>query len=140
MADIIYETPSAVFRFDDADTISILEYYAREYHIEEAIELLTVISPPMGEVVNVSNEFVYFSYIALEMIRDELGSVHCKECERGYPCNELLPVTNVKGKTTGVSKIKKRARLKKLSGKREIMRITPGDGFACPREHLLLAL
>ena len=140
MAEIIYETQSAVFRFDDADTISMIEYYIQEYHIEEAIELLTVISPSVGEIINISTEFGYFAYIALEMVRDELGSVNCKQCSRDYHCHELLPVTCVKGKTFLVRKTKKQARLKKLSGKRELMRLTPGDGFACPAEHLLLAL
>jgi len=142
VAIICYETESGIFEFDYEDVIKKLNHYAEEEHFEEAIELLTIISKPISDKINIPEEFQFILHIISELIREEKGSVKCKICDKTYQPRDLRTISVGHGKNPFDIKLsqEKRGVTDIFKGKQKLPGMLGGKGYTCPESHELMSM
>ena len=140
MQTVIFETQNAIFYFDASDAISILNYYAIEHKVSEAVQLLVSIESSSSESIKISSH--YFGSIVLDLLGKGKGSIFCKACEKKYLASQLRSLPIGFGKNPLKVNLKKEGGIiKRLFGKKKrMMCMRGGEGYLCPQGHELIGM
>jgi hypothetical protein len=134
---VVFETNNAIFYFESSDAICHLKYYS-EQKVREAIELLETISSSSSEVINIESD--YFGFIVLDLIKTEKGEVYCKVCKKIYYPDKLRSIPLGFGKTPLSINLKEKGGIiKRIFGKKRLIRGRGGEGYICPNGHELIS-
>ena len=93
MRQVIYETETAIFRFDRPHVIEYLKKRVSEHPIDDVIKLIDFITSTPGETIKIPEKFEYFGYFVLTLIEENKGSIICKTCSETYKPDQLKPTT-----------------------------------------------
>jgi hypothetical protein len=142
MASVHYETEGGVFEFDLEDVIKKLAYYSKEKHIEEAIELIDILSPPVNEKITIPEDFRFIEYVIFDLLMDEKGSVKCKTCDISYVSSDLKFTRFGHGKIPSEINIPREQKeaLKAFQKNRELPGMFGEKGYNCPKNHELITM
>jgi hypothetical protein len=139
MQTVIFETQNAIFYFDASDAISILNYYAIEHKVSEAVQLLVSIESSSSESIKISSH--YFGYIVLDLLGKGKGSVFCKPCEKTYPAGQLRSLPLGFGKSPFLVNLKQEGgMIKRLFSKKKRITGRGGEAYDCPNGHKLIGM
>lgn len=142
MSIIRYETENGIFEFDAEKVVQRLNRYAQEEHIEEAIELLDIISPPTGDLINIPEEFQFIVQIIFDLLIDEKGSVKCKKCDKIWHPHSLKIISLGKGKSPFDVNMpeEKRKTMDLFQKDQKFSGVFDGKCYACPKDHQLISM
>ena len=93
MTLVLFQTKNAVFEFDLTEVKERLNHYISEHNIDEAIQILDLISSSSDDPIKIPEEYDYFGFIALDLISEGIGSVNCKTCNKTYQPGQLKSIT-----------------------------------------------
>ncbi len=99
MTLVLFQTKNAVFEFDIAEVKERLNHYISEHNIDEAIQILDLITSSFDNPIKIPDEYDYFGFIALDLISEGIGSVNCKTCNKTYQPVQLKSITVGHGKS-----------------------------------------
>jgi len=94
MKAVIFETPNAVFEFDQKEVKEIRRCNWSRYDLDQVANLQDLISTECKEIIVVQEEPIYFDSIALDLIKTSTGygSVFCKTCNKKYSVKQLKSI------------------------------------------------
>lgn len=141
MATVYHETENAILYFYLRDVRQYLEYHTSDYEVDEATTLIDFLSSVVTESIKIPNEYGYFGYIALELIRGSKGSVYCKICGKTYRPDRLKLTVAGHGKDPFSINHKVKGGIKKLfKRKPKLPGMHGGKGYECPEGHELISI
>ncbi len=143
MTSVLFQTKNSAFEFDLAEVKKRLNQYISEHNVEEAIQILGLISSSSDDPIKIPEEYDYFGYIALDLISKGKGSVTCKTCNKTYQPDQLKSITVGHGKSPFSINLKqqKGGIIKRLFGKRQkLPGMFGGKGYECPQGHELITM
>jgi hypothetical protein len=142
MAKIRYKTKGGIFEFDHEDVLEKLTHYAKEEHIEEAIELIDIISPPTNDKINIPEDFRFIVYVIFDLLMNEKGSVKCKLCDKTYIPHDLKSTSLGHGKSPFEINIplKEKEALNVFHKDQKLPGMFGGKGYTCPDNHELITM
>ncbi len=142
MTSILFQTENAIFEFDLTEVKESLNQYISEHNVDEAIQILDLISSSSDDPIKIPQEYDYFGYIALDLISKGKGSVTCKTCKKTYQPDQPKSITIGHGKSPFSINLKKKGEIiKRLFGKRQkLPGMFGGKGYKCPQGHELIAM
>lgn len=141
MSTVIFETPNAVFEFDQKEVKELIVREKSKYDLDEVAKLLKLISADQFETIEIPEEPVYFDYIALDLIDAGNGSVSCKTCNKTYLAGQLKSIKVGGGGSPFDIKREKKGVIKRLFiKKRKPPTMYGGKGYDCPEGHNLLSV
>ena len=133
MKAVIFETPNAVFEFDQKEVKEIIRCNRSKYDLDEVAKLQDLISTECNETIVIPEEPVYFDYIALHLIDTGIGSALCKTCNKTYLVGQLKPIKVGCGGNPFDIKREKKGVIKRLfTKKRKPPTMWGGKGYDCP--------
>ncbi len=139
MAIIRYETEDGIFEFDHDDVLERLTYYATEDHIEEAIELIDITSPPTNDKITIPEDFQFIVYVIFDLLANDKGSIKCKTCVKTYTPRDLKATSLGHGKRPFEIPWKKKA-LKIFHKNQRLPGMFGGKSYMCPENHELITM
>jgi hypothetical protein len=139
---IRYETENGIFDFDAEIVIEKLTRYAKEEHIEEAIELLDIISPPAGDLVHIPEDFQFIVQVIFNLIMEEKGDVRCKKCGKIWQPQNLKIISLGKGKSPFDVRMseEKRENMDLFQKNQKLSGVFGGKCYVCPKDHELISM
>jgi hypothetical protein len=137
---VVYETDKAVFRFTVGDVTDHLNRNEAEYDEKEVTALTGLLSSGTVDSITIPKDLRFFPFIALNLIRDNKGTVYCRICGETYESGQLKPLTVGHGETPLSVKVKGKGWLRRIFGKKERLPLFGGTGYQCPEGHELIAL
>jgi len=141
MATVYHETENAILYFDLRDVRQYLEYHASEYEFDEDTTLMSFLSSQAQESIKIPDEYGYFGYIAMELIRGSKGSVYCKICGKTYQSDQLKSTVVGHGKDPFSVNLEEKGGIKKLfKRKPKLPGMQGGKGYECPEGHELISI
>jgi hypothetical protein len=141
MAKVYHETENAILYFDLCDVRQYLEYHISEYEVDEATTLINFLSSEVAESIKIPDEYGYFGYIALDLIRGSKGTVYCKICGKTYEPDQLKSTVAGHGKDPFSLNLKEKGGIKKLfKRKLKLPGMHGGKGYECPEGHELISI
>ncbi len=142
MTLVLFQTKNAVFEFDLTEVKERLNRYISEHNVDEAIQILGLISSSFDDPIKIPEEYDYFGFIALDLISEGIGSVKCRTCSKTYQPGQLKSITIGHGKSAFSINLKKKGGIiKRLFGKRQkLPGMFGGKGYRCPQGHELIAM
>jgi hypothetical protein len=142
MAQIIFETDQAIFRFDAQLIIDHLQHLSRDHNRQNLHCCIDKISTDKAVEINVQTTPNCVFPIAIDLLEQGKGQVFCKPCGRAYEPRSLSLFPIGFGKSpfdvTGVPHNSFFNRL--FSRKRRMPGMFGGKGFRCPAGHELIAV
>ena len=143
MRAVIFETPNAVFEFDQKEVKEIIRCNRSKYDLDQVANLQELISTECNETIVIPEEPVYFDSIALDLIRTGTGngSVFCKICNKRYSVKQLKSIKVGGGPKPFFIRHKKKIGINGLFKKRrKPPSMCGGEGYACPEDHTLISM
>lgn len=142
MAAIRYETECGIFEFDHEDVIEKLAFYSKKKHIEEAIELIGIISPPVNEKITIPEDFRFIVCVIFDLLMEEKGFVKCKVCDIAYTPRDLKLTNFSHGKSPSEIKLPREQKeaLKTFHKNHDLPSMFDGKGYNCPQNHELITM
>jgi len=138
MITVLFETDTAIFKFDLTDVQERLRHYVSKHNVVEAAQQLEFLSVRTEKSIIVPDEYQYFGYIALDLINSGKGLVICKPCNTTYQPDQLKPVIIGHGDSPFSVNLKSKKR-RWFKNKRKIS-LFGGKGFECPAGHELISM
>jgi hypothetical protein len=142
MAQIVFETDQAVFKFDAQLVINHLCLICKEHNRTDLQRWIDEISSDKAPEIKVQSSPSWFGIVALELLEREKGQVLCKSCGQVYEPNSLSLFPIGFGKSpfeiTGIPHVSFFKRL--FQCKRRMPSMFGGKGFKCPAGHYLIAV
>ena len=142
MATIRYEAEDGILEFDHDDLMEKLTHYAKEKHVEEAIELIDIISPPTNDKITISDDFQFIVYVIFDLLMDGKGIVKCKQCDKTYIPRDLKSTGLGYGKNpfeTNIAEEKKKA-MKMFRKSQRLPGVFGEKCYTCPENHELITM
>ena len=142
MAQIVFETDKAIFRFDAQLVIDHLQHLSRDHNWQDLQCCIDELSSNKAEEINFQTTPNWFDIIAVELLEQGKGQVFCKPCGRAYQSGSLSLFPIGFGKSpfdvTGVPHVSFFRRL--FHRKRRMPGMFGGKGFRCPAGHDLISV
>jgi hypothetical protein len=138
--EVFYETDNGIFKFTVDDVMDHLNRNEPGYDEKVVTVLKDLLSSAAGDSITIPKDLRLFPYIALNLIRDSKGTVFCNTCENAYEAAQLKPVTVGHGETPLLVNVKGKGWLMRVFGKKEMLPLFGGRGYACPQGDELIAL
>ena len=143
MKAVIFETPNAVFKFDQKEVKEIIRYNRSKYDLDQVANLQDLISTECNETIVIPEEPVYFDSIALDLIKitTSNGSVFCKSCNKRYSVKQLKSIKVGGGAKPFFIRQEKKKGIKRFFKKRrKPPSMCGGEGYTCPEDHTLISM
>ena len=118
MATVYHETENAILYFDLREVRQYLEYHTSDYEVDEATTLMSFLSSEVAESIKIPDEYGYFGYIAMGLIRGSKGTVYCNICGETYRPDQLKSTVVGHGKDPFSVNLKEKGGIKKLFGRK----------------------
>ena len=142
MAQIVFETDQAIFRFDTQLVIDHLQHLSRDHNWQDLQCCIDELSSNKAEEINFQTTPNWFDIIAVELLEQGKGQVLCRSCGRAYEPGSLSLFPIGFGKSpfdvTGAPHVSFFKRL--FSRKRHMPGMFGGKGFRCPAGHDLISV
>jgi hypothetical protein len=142
MAQIIFETDHAIFRFDAQLVIDHLQHLSRDLNRTDLQRWIDEISTDKAEEIKFQTTPSWFDIVAVELLEQGKGQVFCKPCGRAYEPGSLSLFPIGFGKSpfdvTGAPHDSFFKRL--FSRKRRMPGMFGGKDFRCPAGHDLISV
>jgi len=138
MITVIFETDTAIFRFDLTDIQERLRHYISEYNVKEAAKLLEFLFVQIEKSISIPEDYQYIGYVALDLINSGKGLVICKLCNTTYQPGQLKPVIIGHGYSPFSVKLKSIKR--RWFRKKRKIPLFGGKGYECPAGHELISM
>jgi hypothetical protein len=138
---VTYRTDHAIFTFQTQDIIGPLTELFRDYHNQDAQDLLQILSAAPGEPTQIPSDSHIFRHLALQLLENGKGEATCLLCRKTYAADQLTKIPigagdspfNVKNIPCGI--------LKRLfQRKRQMSGMFGGKGLRCPAGHDLISV
>ena len=141
MRAVIFETPNAVFEFDQKEVNDQIVLKKSAYDTDEVNKLLNLISPGNQETIVIPAEPVFFDSIAVDLIGAGHGSAHCKTCSKTYLAGQFKSIKVGFGGSPFDIKREQKGVIKRLfAKKRKPPTMYGGKGYECPLGHNLISV
>lgn len=141
MKAVIFETPNALFEFNQKEVKEQIESKLSLYEIDETEKLLNLISAGNQETITIPEEPVFFPTIALDLIVAGKGSVFCTACNETYLAKNLKPVTIGSGESPlAILKDKQGLFSRLFKRKRKPPSMYGGTRYECSEGHSLISV
>jgi hypothetical protein len=142
MAQIIFETDHAIFRFDAQLVIDHLQHLSRDYNRQDLQRCIDEITSNKAEEIKFQTTPSWFGIVAVELLEQGKGQIFCKPCSRAYVPESLSLFPIGFGKSPfDVASVPPESFFKRLfQRKRRNTSMFGGKGFRCPAGHELIAV
>jgi hypothetical protein len=138
---VTYRTDHAIFTFQTQDIIGPLTELFRDYHNQDAQDLLQILSAAPGEPTQIPSDSHIFRHLAVQLLDSGIGQATCHLCNKTYSADQLAKFSIGAGDSPFNVRIKPEGILKRLFGrKRRIPSMFGGKGFRCPAGHDLISV
>ena len=142
MAQIIFETDHAIFRFDTQLVIDHLQHLSRDHNRPDLQRCIDELSSDKAPEIKFQTTPSWFGSVAIELLEQGKGQIFCKPCGRAYQSGSLSLFPIGFGKSpfdvTGISHVSFFKRL--FQCKRRMPSMFGGKGFKCPAGHYLIGI
>ncbi len=147
MSEITYETDYAAFSFPFKTVKEKLKEIIKEHNVSEAHDIYNFISSSTTNTIRLNEaDHPYFGFIALNLIKEGIGTSYCKACDKTYQNNQLKPFKLGLGEYPYDPDYKPIwsfkalfMNFKDMFKKKMRMPGSGGKGYKCPEEHVLIA-
>jgi hypothetical protein len=139
MNAVIFKTENAVFKFTQKEVKKHLIFKKTEYASDEVTLLLELILTDSDEAIFSSIDQNYFGFVALDLIREGMGTVTCKICGKIYDAGQLKKITVGHGKSPFKINQQQKGGFS-LFDKRKTPSMFGGKGFTCPEGHKIISM
>ncbi len=147
MSEINYDTDYAIFSFPFEPVKEDLKKIIKEHNVSDAHEIYNFISSSTTDPVRLKEEeHPYFGFITLDLIKEAIGEVNCKTCDKTYQNIHLKSFQLGHGEYPINPDYKPKwsfkvilMNIKDMFKKKMSITGEGGKGYKCPEGHVLIA-